>query len=93
MSRREIYATGVRLIGVYFLCIAFVGVVVLAVRLLDIGFQGPQISGLDMHWRFLVISLPAPLANVLVSVVLIHKTDWCLNRIGIKAEPIETDAA
>jgi hypothetical protein len=92
MSRREIYAAGVRIVGVYFLGIAVVGVVALAASLLVV-FSGPNIPGFSLPWRVLVTSLAPSLANVLVSIVLIHKTDWCLSRIGVGAEPIGTGAA
>ena len=88
MSKEDWLTVGLKLIGVFFgvlgftmLCIIIINVVVDFLQLVD-----RSVIIVTSGYVTLVRVLQ-PIAYIIASYVLVKKTDWCLNTIGIRTEP------
>ena len=85
MSIKEWVTIGIKLLGVYFSVLAFTSLALSLIHLAGsaIGI-GPGTLVMDQGLIPLSMQFAQPAAYIIASYVLIKKTEWCLEKIGIE---------
>ncbi len=85
MTRRQIYAIGLKLIGVYFAVLAFTTLCLVIVNLLaNLMPSGMPVAFAATPLGVTIVRSLQPVAYIVASFVLIRKTDWCLSKLDVE---------